>query len=310
MENNNSGLFAAGPVTPTEEELKILKKYKKRNQFVEVARRLRKNKAAVLGFIILITIFTLAFIANILYDYNSAVVAANYSETLQAPSLAHPFGTDEMGRDLLARVIYGSRISLTIAVVTTCISFTVGGILGAYCGYLGGMFDAVVMRFMDIFLAIPNMLLALTIVAAFGSNLMNLMIAIAISDIPRFARILRSAILSIRDSEYVEAAKAVGAKTRTIIFREIIPNCLAPLIVQASIVMAAAIITAASLSFIGLGIQPPTPEWGSMLSGARDYMREYSYMTWFPGLAIVMTVLAFNLLGDGLRDALDPRLKQ
>lgn len=296
--------------SPTEAELEILKKYKKRSEMGEIWRRLRKNKAAVLGLIMLFIIFMAAAFADVLYDYESEVVLPNYASTLIAPCLEHPLGTDELGRDVLARIVHGSRLSLEIALLSTAISLCLGGIIGAYAGYIGGRFDSVMMRVMDIFLAIPNMLLALAIVAALGPNLMNLIIAIAISDIPRFARILRSTVLSIKDNDFVEAARAAGAKRSTIVFREIIPNCLAPLIVQASIVMAAAIILAAGLSFIGLGVQPPAPEWGAMLSSGREYIRDYQYLVLFPGLAIVLTVLAFNLLGDGLRDALDPRLKQ
>lgn len=296
--------------TPTPEELEILQKYKKRSQLSEIWRRLRKNKAAVLGFIMLCIIFAAAIFADVLYDYETEVILPDYSATLIAPCAEHPLGTDELGRDVLARIVHGARLSLEIALVSTAISLSVGGIIGAYAGYIGGRFDGIVMRVMDVFLAIPNMLLALAIVAALGPNLMNLIIAIAISDIPRFARILRSTVLSIKDNDFVEAARAAGAKRSTIVFREIIPNCLAPIIVQASIVMAAAIILAAGLSFIGLGVQPPAPEWGAMLSGGREYIRDYQYLVLFPGLAIVLTVLAFNLLGDGLRDALDPRLKQ
>lgn len=264
----------------------------------------------MLGLVLLFIIFMSALFADVLYDYETEVVLPNYSSTLIAPCLEHPLGTDELGRDVLARIVHGSRLSLEIALLSTAISLSVGGIIGAYAGYIGGRFDSVMMRIMDIFLAIPNMLLALAIVAALGPNLMNLIIAIAISDIPRFARILRSTVLSIKDNDFVEAARAAGAKRSTIVFREVIPNCLAPLIVQASIVMAAAIILAAGLSFIGLGVQPPAPEWGAMLSSGRAYIRDYQYLVLFPGLAIVITVLAFNLLGDGLRDALDPRLKQ
>lgn len=296
--------------SPTEAELEILNKYKKRSELGEIWRRLRKNKAAVLGLVMLFIIFMAAAFADVLYDYESEVVLPDYSSTLIFPCLEHPLGTDELGRDVLARIVHGSRLSLEIALLSTAISLSIGGIIGAYAGYIGGRFDGVVMRIMDIFLAIPNMLLALAIVAALGPNLMNLIIAIAISDIPRFARILRSTVLSIKDNDFVEAARAAGAKRSTIVFREIIPNCLAPLIVQASIVMAAAIILAAGLSFIGLGVQPPAPEWGAMLSSGREYIRDYQYLVLFPGLAIVLTVLAFNLLGDGLRDALDPRLKQ
>jgi peptide/nickel transport system permease protein len=304
-QSKTSGLFS-----PTQAELDILAKYKKRSELGEIWRRLRKNKAAVLGLVLLFIIFMSALFADVLYDYETEVVLPNYSSTLIAPCLEHPLGTDELGRDVLARIVHGSRLSLEIALLSTAISLSVGGIIGAYAGYIGGRFDSVMMRIMDIFLAIPNMLLALAIVAALGPNLMNLIIAIAISDIPRFARILRSTVLSIKDNDFVEAARAAGAKRSTIVFREVIPNCLAPLIVQASIVMAAAIILAAGLSFIGLGVQPPAPEWGAMLSSGRAYIRDYQYLVLFPGLAIVITVLAFNLLGDGLRDALDPRLKQ
>ena len=304
-QSKTSGLFS-----PTQAELDRLAKYKKRSELGEIWRRLRKNKAAVLGLVLLFIIFMSALFADVLYDYETEVVLPNYSSTLIAPCLEHPLGTDELGRDVLARIVHGSRLSLEIALLSTAISLSVGGIIGAYAGYIGGRFDSVMMRIMDIFLAIPNMLLALAIVAALGPNLMNLIIAIAISDIPRFARILRSTVLSIKDNDFVEAARAAGAKRSTIVFREVIPNCLAPLIVQASIVMAAAIILAAGLSFIGLGVQPPAPEWGAMLSSGRAYIRDYQYLVLFPGLAIVITVLAFNLLGDGLRDALDPRLKQ
>ena len=304
-QSKTSGLFS-----PTQAELDILAKYKKRSELGEIWRRLRKNKAAVLGLVLLFIIFMSALFADVLYDYETEVVLPNYSSTLIAPCLEHPLGTDELGRDVLARIVHGSRLSLEIALLSTAIALSVGGIIGAYAGYIGGRFDSVMMRIMDIFLAIPNMLLALAIVAALGPNLMNLIIAIAISDIPRFARILRSTVLSIKDNDFVEAARAAGAKRSTIVFREVIPNCLAPLIVQASIVMAAAIILAAGLSFIGLGVQPPAPEWGAMLSSGRAYIRDYQYLVLFPGLAIVITVLAFNLLGDGLRDALDPRLKQ
>lgn len=304
-QSKTSGLFS-----PTQAELDILAKYKKRSELGEIWRRLRKNKAAVLGLVLLFIIFMSALFADVLYDYETEVVLPNYSSTLIAPCLEHPLGTDELGRDVLARIVHGSRLSLEIALLSTAISLSVGGIIGAYAGYIGGRFDSVMMRIMDIFLAIPNMLLALAIVAALGPNLMNLIIAIAISDIPRFARILRSTVLSIKDNDFVEAARAAGAKRSTIVFREVIPNCLAPLIVQASIVMAAAIILAAGLSFIGLGVQPPAPEWGAMLSSGRAYIWDYQYLVLFPGLAIVITVLAFNLLGDGLRDALDPRLKQ
>lgn len=286
------------------------KKYGKRSQIYEIWRRLKKNKAAMAGLIILIIIIMAAFFAGILFDYENVVIKPDYANVLQWPGKNHWLGTDEMGRDVLARIVHGARLSLKIALVSTLLSLTSGGILGAVSGYYGGKVDNVIMRIMDIFLAIPNMLLAITIVAALGTNMFNLMLAIAVSDMPRFARIIRAAVLGIKDQEFVEASRALGAKNSTIIMREILPNCLSPIIVQTSMVMAAAIILAASLSFIGLGVQPPDAEWGAMLSSGRTYIRDSSYLTLFPGFAIVITVLALNLLGDGLRDALDPRLKK
>ena len=294
----------------TQEELDILEKYKKRSFMADVWRRLKKNKGAVLGLIIIVLVVLLAIFADVIYDYDEVVIMPDYSNTLLTFSSDHILGTDELGRDILARIIHGTRYSLAIGLFSTMISLTIGGIIGAYSGYIGGKFDAVLMRIMDIFLAIPNMLLALAIVAALGPSLLNLIIAIAVSDIPRFARILRSEVLSIKDIEYVEAAKACGAGKSTIVFRDILPNCVASIIVQASIVMAYAIIVAAGLSYIGLGVAAPAPEWGAMLSGGRTFMRDYPHLVMYPGIAIVITVLAFNMLGDGLRDALDPRLKK
>ena len=294
----------------TPEELAILKKYKKRSWLNETWRGLRKNKGAMLGLIIIAILVLIVIFADMIYSYADVVIMPDYSIVLQGPSISHPLGTDEFGRDVLARILHGARLSLRITVTSTAISLSIGGIIGAYSGYIGRWLDVVLMRIMDIFLAVPNMLLALAIVAALGPSMINLIIAIAISDIPRFARILRSSVLSIKDTEFIEASKAAGAGTSTIVFREVIPNCLAQIIVQASIVMAYAIIIAASLSFIGLGVQPPEPEWGAMLSSGREYMRNSNYLVLFPGLAIVITVIAFNMLGDGLRDALDPRLKR
>lgn len=295
---------------PTPEEIETLQKYRKRSWLSETWRGLRKNKGAVAGLVILVILLLLVIFADVLYDYDTVVIMPNYAETLQHPSLKHPFGTDEFGRDVLARIIHGGRYSLLIAAAVTAISLPVGGIIGAYSGYIGGKFDAVVMRIMDIFLAIPNMLLALAIVAALGPSMFNLMIAIAISNVPTYARILRSSVLSIKGTEFIEASRAAGAGTGTIVFREVIPNCLAQVIVQASISAAYVIVLAATLSFIGLGVQPPSPEWGAMLSSGREYMRNNNYLVLFPGLAIVITVIALNLLGDGLRDAMDPRLKK
>lgn len=282
---------------------------KKKSQFVEVWKRLCRNKTAVLGLVIVALLTLMAILSPILIDYETQVIKTNYSEALQAPSADHWFGTDEMGRDILLRVMYGSTVSLSIGVVTVAFSLTVGLILGAAAGYFGGKTDMIIMRIMDIFLAIPGTLLAICIVASLGNSIPNLVIAQAVSSIPTFSRVVRGAVITARDADYVEAARAIGAKDATIIFHEVLPNSLAPIIVQTTLQVASVILSIAGLSFIGLGIPAPRPEWGAMLSGARAYIRDYSYMCLFPGLAIMTTILSLNLLGDGLRDALDPRLR-
>lgn len=283
---------------------------KKRSQWVEVWRRLKRNKMAVLGLIILIVLFLLAIFADVIADYDTVVIKQNLAHRLQGPSAAHWLGTDEFGRDIFARLVHGTRVSLKVGIVAVGISIVIGGILGAIAGYYGGKLDNTIMRIMDIFLAVPSILLAIAIVSALGPSILNLMLAISISSVPSYARIVRASVLSIRDQEFIEAAKAIGASNTRIIFRHIIPNSLAPVIVQATLGVASAILSTAGLSFIGLGIQPPAPEWGSMLSGGRQYLRYAWWVTTFPGVAIMITILSLNLLGDGLRDALDPRLKQ
>ncbi len=287
----------------------IEKKYKKKSQMGEIWHRLKKNKTAILGLIVFLLLILMALLAPVLYDYDTQVIKQNIPTRLMPPSAAHPFGTDEMGRDIMARVVYGSRMSLFIGFAAVSVSLLVGGFLGAISGYYGGTLDNVIMRFMDILLAIPGTLLAITIVAALGPSIFNLIIALSVSYIPNFARVVRGPVLTVRDVEFVEAAKAIGAKTRTIIFSHVLPNSMAPVIVQTTLNVASVILTIAGLSFLGLGIQPPMPEWGAMLSSGRTYIRDQSYMTLFPGLAIMLTILSLNLLGDGLRDALDPRLK-
>jgi peptide/nickel transport system permease protein len=277
---------------------------------VEIWHRLLRNKMAMLGLVILVLLALSAIFADFIADYDSKVIAQNISERLQGPSAAHWFGTDEFGRDIFARIIHGGRVSLVVGLISVSVSLIIGGALGAFAGFYGGNVDNVIMRIMDIFLAIPSTLLAITIVAALGTSLVNVMLAIGISGIPNFARIVRAAVMSVKDQEFVESARAIGASNATIIFREIIPNCMAPIIVQATLSVASAILSTASLSFLGLGVQPPSPEWGAMLSSGRNFLRDAIHITLFPGLAIVITILALNLLGDGLRDALDPRLKQ
>lgn len=283
------------------------KKQKKYSFWGDTWRRLRKNKLAMVGLFIIGLLVFCAIFANVISPYDYA--AQDLKNSLQGPSAAHWFGTDEFGRDILSRIIYGSRISLQIGFIAVGISLIFGGAFGAIAGYYGGRIDNLIMRVMDIIMSIPSILLAISIVAALGSSMTNLMIATGISYIPSYARIVRASILGIKDQEFIEAAKAVGTSDWTIIIRHILPNCLAPIIVQATLGVAFAILTAAGLSFIGLGIEPPTPEWGSMLSAGRSYIRDYWHMTMFPGLAIALTIFALNVLGDGLRDALDPKLR-
>lgn len=284
-----------------------MKRNKKKSIWSGVWKRLKRNKMAMLGLVIIIILFLTAIFAGYIAPYSYE--EQDLLNMFQKPSSNHLFGTDEFGRDIFSRVVYGSRISLQVGFIAVGISLVVGGLLGAVAGYYGGNFDNVIMRLMDILLAVPQILLAIAIVAALGPSLANLMIAVGISSIPQYARIVRASVLSIRGQEFIEAAKAVGSSDLRIIFRHIIPNSLAPIIVQATIGVAIAILTAAGLSFIGLGIQPPVPEWGAMLSGGRNYIRDYPHMTLYPGLAIMITIFALNLLGDGLRDALDPKLK-
>ena len=262
------------------------------------------------GLAILSVLFLAAAFADLLYDYDTSVVRQNASIRLSSPSWKHLLGTDEFGRDILARIIHGARVSIPVGLVTIMISAVAGGLLGAIAGYGGKLVDNAIMRVMDIFLAVPSILLSIAIVAALGPNLRNLLIAISIANVPPFARIVRASVLTLRNQEFVEAAKAIGARDLRVMFRHIIPNAMAPVIVQATLCVAGSILSIAGLSFIGLGIQPPAPEWGAMLSGGRQYLRTAWWVTAFPGMAIMLTILSLNLLGDGLRDALDPRLKR
>lgn len=292
-----------------EDIVQVENKSQKRGQLAEIWRRLKKNKMAITGLIIISVIILIAIFADVIANYETVVIKQNLADKLQPPSGKYWLGTDEFGRDIFARLIHGARVSLKVGVLAVSFAILIGGTLGAVAGYYGGRFENIVMRIMDIFLAVPSILLAIAIVAALGPNLFNLMITISISSIPSYARIVRASVLSIRDQEFVEAAKAIGASDTRIILKHIIPNSLAPVIVQGTLGVASAILSIAGLSFIGLGIQPPDPEWGAMLSGGRQYLRYAWWVTTFPGVAIMLTILSLNLLGDGLRDALDPRLK-
>ena len=281
---------------------------KSESYFASVWTEFRKNRAAVVGMAILSAIILVAIFADMLAPCDPYLQV--YAEALQPPSAAHLFGTDEFGRDIFSRVLYGARISLLVGVVSVAIACVLGSLLGASAGYFGGAYDAVVMRCMDILLAIPSLLLNLSIVAALGKSVFNMMLAVGVSNIPRYCRIMRASVLQIKNTEYVDAARVSGASNMFIILRHIIPNCLAPIIVQATLSVGSAIIACAGLSFLGVGIPAPIPEWGAMLSNGKDFLRHNAYITIFPGLAIMLTVLSLNLMGDGLRDAFDPKLRR
>ncbi len=281
--------------------------YKKQSQLVQAWGRLRKNRVAIAGMVILLVLMFCAVFAEQLapYGYDDQDVMRRFT----FPCREFPFGTDNLGRCIYSRILYGSRISLLIGFVATGMGAAAGTVLGAVAGYYGKGTDNMIMRFCDILQAIPSLLLAIAIAAALGSGLFNMMLAISIGAIPRYARTVRASILTVKEQEFIEAAHAIGAGDIRIIMKHIFPNCLAPIIVQVTLGVAGSIINAASLSFIGLGVQAPAAEWGSMLSAGRQYVRDYWFVVMFPGLAIMTTILSLNLFGDGLRDALDPKLK-
>ena len=275
----------------------------------EIWRRFKKNKAAMLGLGIFSVMVLLAVFADVICDYDTQVIAQDVANRLKAPSPDHWFGTDAYGRDIFARVVHGARISIIIGLAATVGSVCISGILGSIAGYYGGRIDNAIMRVLDTFLAIPGELLAMAIVASLGPSMTNLLIAVTIARIPPFTRVIRSSILPVIDQDYIESPIASGARDSYIIVKHILPNAMGPIIIQATMGVGRMILTAAGMSFIGMGVQPPLPEWGSMLAEGRDFMRYSPYITLFPGLAIILTSLALNLLGDGLRDALDPKLK-
>lgn len=269
--------------------------------------RVLRNKSAMLGLSILLLLILVALFAPVIAPYDPVLI--DPSQALQSPSRAHLFGTDQFGRDVFSRVVAGTPLSLSVGLISVGIAIVVGVVVGLLSGYYGGWVDSTLMRIIDIMLAFPGILLALTIISMLGPSLTNLMIAVGISSIPTYARLTRGSVLSAREEVYVSAARAIGVADRRILARHILPNVVAPIIVTATLGVGAAILWAAALSFLGLGSQPPTPEWGRMLSEGRQYLRDHWWISTFPGLAIMVTVLSMNILGDGLRDVLDPRLK-
>ena len=281
---------------------------KRRGKFSLFWHRFRKNKTAMLGLIIILLILLATFSVSIFGDYSKAITN-DIANRFQPPSAEHLFGTDHLGRDIFIRTLFGARISLLCGLASVALGMVVGTAIGAVGGYYGKLVDNVLMRLMDVLMAIPSILLCIAVVAAMGSSIVNLILALAISLVPAFARIVRSSILAIKSMDYIEAAHAYGASNFRIIMKKIIPNAMAPVIVQATLAIGLAILSIAGLSFIGLGIAPPTPEWGYMLSEAQSSLRYHPYLIVAPGIALMLTVMAFNLFGDGLRDALDPKLK-
>ncbi len=276
--------------------------------FKEIWFTLKRNKRAMfgLGFIILLVI--LAVFADVIAPFG--MKEQNMSNALQFPGGNHLLGTDDLGRDVLSRIIYGTRISLTIGVSAVLFALTIGGILGLLSGYFKGWVDTLIMRLNDILLSIPSILLAIAIVASWGSSLPNLIIAIGIANVPIFARIIRSSVMALTEKQFIEASEALGADDFRVISKHIIPNILSPIIIQASLGVATAILSAAGLGFIGLGLEASVAEWGTMLNFGRGYIRTHAYLTVFPGLTIMLTILSFNLLGDGIRDAIDPKMRE
>jgi peptide/nickel transport system permease protein len=271
-----------------------------------VSRRMLRNKSFMLGGLIVVLFLLLAFFPQLFSQYNPTQGDLANSRLLP-PSAMHWFGTDDLGRDVFSRVVYGARVSLQVGLISVGIALVIGSLIGVIAGYFGGVLGEILMRVIDILLAFPSILLAILIVAILGPGLTNAMIAIGVVNVPLYARLLRSTTLQVRNQEYIEAAQALGSGHTRIIATHILPNCLSPLIVQATLGIGAAILETAGLSFLGLGAQPPTPEWGTMLSNAKDFIRTAPWTLTFPGIAITMVVIAFNLMGDGLRDLLDPR---
>lgn len=292
-------------VTATQEEHEEFIEQEK----FEFWHRFCENKIAVLGLVVLVIIILMAILAPLIADYNQVITQDLSNRTIK-PGIEHWFGTDGYGRDTFARTVWGARLSLFIAFATILLACIVGMILGVICGYFGGTVDAIVMRIVDVFMCLPPLLFSLSIVSALGNGMWNLILAVGITMMPYFTRVVRAAVLSVASMDYIEAARANGAHDFYIVTRHIIPNCMGPIIVEATISLSSVIMIAAGLSFIGLGVEPPSPEWGAMLSDSREYMRQAPWLVLAPGFAIMVTALAFNLVGDGVRDALDPRQKK
>ncbi len=290
-------------------DIGMKRKLKKKGRGREIWRRFKKSKTAMAGLFIFICIMLVVIFADAIVPYSVSISQKISNRFISPGSEGHLFGTDNFGRDIMARIVHGSRNSLLVGIGAVTIGIIIGGLLGAVAGFYGGFADAAIVRTMDTIMCIPLMLLILSIVAALGASLINVLIAMMIANVPQYTRIVRAAVLSVVGQDYIEAAKACGTPNFWIIIKHVIPNAIGPIIVQATMAVGTMIINAAGISFLGMGIQPPTPEWGAMLNEAKNYMIDYPYTVIFPGLAIGLTALSLNLMGDGLRDALDPKLK-
>jgi len=319
VEKEDASVFGSRPKAETRPALPGI--HRNRGPFEEFWSRFRKNRLAVAGLAVVLVYMAAALLADVIYSYD--FITSNQISNAFAPvgteagvewdgkETTHLYicGADNFGRDVLGRIVHGARVSMIIGFTTVLFAIALGGSLGAMAGYFGGPLETVIMRGADILLAIPNVLLALAIVASLGPSFRNLLLAIGVTSLPIFVRLVRASVLSVKDQEFIEAALAQGAGDLRVLLQHVLPNCMAPVIVQATLGMAQSILSAAALSFLGLGIQPPSPEWGNMLSEARPYIISAPHTLIFPGLAIMTVILAFNLIGDGLRDALDPKLK-
>lgn len=275
--------------------------------FADAWRNFTRHPVSVIAMCVLIVLILTAIVSGVVFDYDKDIVAINPAERMQAPNANHWFGTDDFGRDLFARILYGSRYSLFIGITVSAIAMVLGMLIGASCAYFGGVYDALVMRLMDAIICIPSMLLMLALAAAFGKGMNGIIASLIIVNVPGYARIIRSIVLGVVHQEYVEAAVACGTPHWKIILRHVLPNCFGPILVDVLMSVAGTIMAASSLSFLGMGIQVPAPEWGAMLSQATKYLQSQPYLAIFPGMAILVTSLTFNLIGDGLTDALDPK---
>jgi len=308
VNNREDGNLATGPLRAIEQASKpSWNEGSRRRRFAETWRRFRRSRTAVAGLIVILVIICAAVFADVLAPYDPYQTAPR--NILQPPSRDHLMGTDAIGRDLFSRIIYGSRVSLQVGVISIGIAAIAGVTLGIIAAYYGKMVDSLIMRFLDALLAFPAILLAIFVMAVLGPSIRNAMIAIGVIFVPAFARLTRANALSLKEKEFVVAARAIGAKDSHIMVRTILPNCMSPLIVQASLGIAYAVLVEAGLSFLGLGVQPPEPSWGSILSAGRGLMTTAPWVATFPGIAIFLCVLGFNLAGDGIREALDPHLK-